>query len=135
MNREIGIWLDYKTAYFIRLQEGEATVEEIPSAVEDYHPSGGATSKTPWGPQDSIKEKTYLERKKQQLQRFFQSIIQKLERGDTLYIFGPAEAKLGLKKAIEANNQLTIDLRAVEAADQMTQNQKIAQVKTFFSQT
>ena len=98
MNREIGIWLDYKTAYLIRLQEAEATVEEIPSAVEDYHPSGGATSKTPWGPQDSVKEKTYLERKKQQLQRFFQTIMEKLQKDDALYIFGPAEAKTWAQK-------------------------------------
>lgn len=135
MNREIGIWLDYKIAHLIFLEEQETKVEVIPSAVEDYHPSGGATSKTPWGPQDSVKEKTYLERKKQQLQRFFQAIMQKLQKEDALYIFGPAEAKLGLKKAIEGNHHLAIDLRAVEAADQMTQNQKIAEVKAFFSQT
>lgn len=135
MNREIGIWLDYKTAYLIHLQEEEAIIEEIPSAVEDYHPSGGATSKTPWGPQDSVKEKTYLERKKQQLQRFFQAIMENLQKDDALYIFGPAEAKLGLRKAIEGNNHLAINLRAVEAADQMTENQKVAQVRAFFSQS
>ena len=135
MKREIGVWLDYKEAYLIFLQDQEAAVEVISSAVEDFHPSGGATSKTPWGPQDSVKEKTYLERKKQQLQRFFQAIMQKLQKEDALYIFGPAEAKLGLKKAIESNNHLAIDLRAVEAVDQMTQNQKIAHVKAFFSQS
>lgn len=133
MNRKIGIWLDNKNAYFIEVQEAKAKVEELQSTVEDFHPGGGATSKTPWGPQDSMKEKKYLERKKQQLQRYFQAIIQKLQAGDDLYIFGPAEAKLGLKKAIENHKHLPLNLLAVEAADQMTPNQKIAQVKAFFS--
>lgn len=135
MNREIGIWLDYKTAYFMVMQEGTTAVAVIQSEVEDYRPSGGAPSKTPWGPQDSVKEKKYLERKKQQLRRFFQVIMEKLEKGDELYIFGPAEAKLGLKKAIESDNRLSINLRAVETADQMTENQKVAQVRAFFSQS
>ncbi|MBX2871028.1 MAG: hypothetical protein KTR30_02985 [Saprospiraceae bacterium] len=132
MNRRIGIWLDYRNAYIIYLQEDKAAVEELISTVEDFHPAGGSTSKTPWGPQDNIKEKKYLERKKQQLQRYFQAIIQKIQTGDQLYIFGPAEAKLGLQKALDSNRNLAVNLHAVETADQMTLNQKIAQVKGFF---
>lgn len=134
MNRKIGIWLDNKNAYFIHVQEAKAKVEELQSTVEDFHPAGGAPSKTPWGPQDSVNEKKYLERKKQQLQKYFQAIIHKLQEGDELYIFGPAEAKIGLKKAIESNKQLSISLLAVEAADQLTPNQRIAQVKAFYSE-
>lgn len=134
MSRKIGIWLDTRMAYVIHIKDKEAEIQEISSQVEDFHPTGGARSKTLWGPQDSLDEHKYLERKKHQLQNYFQEIIKKIQKGDDLYVFGPAEAKIGLQKIIAAKKQFPGNLLAVETADQMTKNQKVRQVKAFFSQ-
>lgn len=134
MSRKIGIWLDTRMAYVIYIKGEEAEIQEIISQVEDFHPTGGARSKTLWGPQDSLDEHKYLERKKHQLKSYFEEIIQKVQKGDDLYVFGPAEAKVGLQKVIAAQKQFPGNLLAVETADQMTENQKIKQVRTFFSQ-
>lgn len=134
MNRKIGIWLDTRTAYVIHIKDKGAEIQEILSQVEDFHPTGGARSKTLWGPQDSLNEHKYLERKKHQLKSYFEEVIKKVQKGDDLYIFGPAEAKIGLQKAIASQSQFPGNLLAVETADQMTENQKVKQVKAFFSQ-
>ena len=51
-----------------------------------------------------------------------------------LYVFGPAEAKHGLSRAIKAKSDFTPALKGVEQSDTMTQNQMIAKVKAFFNQ-
>lgn len=135
MGKQIGVWLDSRIAQVITLNGEQVATQEILSDREDFHPKGGARSKTPWGPQDSLDEQKYMEREKHQLQSYFQNIIECVKEADNLYIFGPAEAKIGLEKAIESYKHSPFKSLTVETSDQMTLNQKIAKVKAFFSQT
>ena len=49
-----------------------------------------------------------------------------------LYIFGPAEAKVGLEKAMMDDHNFKPIILGVETADSMTQNQMVAEVRAFF---
>lgn len=133
MKKQVGIWLDYREALVVRLEDADATLARIESEIEDFHVAGGArTPGTPWGPMDKVSESGYLERRNQQEQRFYKRIMEAVKEADELYIFGPAEAKLGLEKAIEASTTFSPKVLAVEVADSMTQNQVVAQVRSFF---
>ncbi len=133
MKKQVGIWLDYREALVVRLEGADATLARIESEIEDFNVHGGArTSGKPWGPMDKVSESGYLERRKHQEQDFYKKIMNAVKEADELYIFGPAEAKLGLEKAIKASTTFHPKLLAVEVADSMTQNQVIAQVRSFF---
>lgn len=133
MKKQLGVWLDYREANLIELQGEDVQVQTLPSDVDTSRPKGGSRTRTvPYGPMDKISESKYLERRKQQEESYFERIIGAVQAADELYVFGPAEAKDGLVKAIKERNAFGPQLRAVETADSMTPNQKIAKVKAFF---
>ena len=129
---QAGIWIDTRTANLIIIVNKETTTMTIRSEIEEYNPKGGSRSKTPWGPMQKMDERKYLERKNQQHQQYFDSILDRVRDVDELYIFGPAEAKQGLRKHLNDSAIFKGIILAVETADAMTENQKIAQVKEFF---
>ena len=60
MKKQTGIWLDFKNAFIITLENKSVDVKTIDSDIEDYHVKGGARSKQPWGPMDKTSESKYL---------------------------------------------------------------------------
>ena len=48
------------------------------------------------------------DRMKQQLKQYYQDIIKKIEVADRIYIFGPGEAKVELRKEIEKKKNLVL---------------------------
>ncbi|HHM20648.1 MAG TPA: hypothetical protein ENJ20_01375 [Bacteroidetes bacterium] len=137
MRKRVGIWLDFNEANIIELGAGgkkDVKITTVPSGIEHYHPKGGARSKTPYGPMDQMSEKTYLERRKAQEKAYFKKLMEAVKDADDLFIFGPAEAREGLEKAIRANNNFRPRLWGSERVDYITQNQKVAKVRDFFSE-
>ncbi len=132
MKTRIGIWLDRRQAYIIRINEQKADVETLQSEIEEHHVRGGARSKTPWGPMDVVSEKKHLERNNHQMQQYFDRIIDAVKDADELYIFGPAETKMKLSNAIEKDNSFSAVIRKTDTADSMTERQMIAQVREVF---
>lgn len=132
MKKQCGIWLDFAEALIVHLKGGEVQTQSIPSEIDHGHPKGGSRSKTPWGPMDVMDEKKVLARTNQQAKAYYQEIIQAIGDVEDIYVFGPAEAKIGLEKALMAAH-LKDKVRAIEVADSMTKNQKVAQVKAFFA--
>ena len=65
---------------------------------------------------------------------YFNDIIKVINDSDEIYIFGPAEAKIGLRKMIQSVPNLGMKLTKVESSDSMTLNEVKAQVKQFFKE-
>ena len=133
MKKHIGIWIDFRQADIITLLGDDDKHELIASEIDEFKPKGGSHSDQPWGAVETVSEKTYLERRRRQEGEFFQQIAEKLTDAAGIYVFGPAEAKLGLTKYIKTKPQLAERLLMVDSADSMTLNQKIACVKSFFA--
>lgn len=131
--KQIGIWLDFREANVIHLQQGDTVVEHIPSLIERHNVGGGARSKSPWGPMDKVSESKYLARRKQQEKRYYEDILKAVQEVEELYIMGPAEAKIGLQQFLERQTSFKGRLLAVETVDSITPRQRIAKVKTFFA--
>lgn len=133
MKKQIGIWLDFKEANVISLDGMRERYDTIISDIDTARPKGGARSKTPWGPMDTVSEKAYLERRKREERNYFDRIIDAVQEADDVYIFGPAEAKDKLVKVIKENTHLFHPrLSDIETADSMTKNQKISRVRDYF---
>lgn len=128
-----GIWIDLEKAYIVKLQDGKESLEVIDSNVEKHiRLSGGARSKTPFGPQEIASERKPEERRKHQLTRFYRDVIKNIEDVSRVYIMGPGEAKKALNKEIAKVKRLSAIRVVVETADKMTEKQLIAKVKDFY---
>ena len=130
-----GIWLDFKDAYIVNISKGKQTgMQHLRSGVEHKAVKGGTRSKTPWGPQYSPSDKSVLEKEMRDEQRYFEEIIRAIpDDTEALVIFGPAEAKIGLKKAIEDIKHFSPTFYGALSADYMTQNQIAALFRDFFA--
>jgi stalled ribosome rescue protein Dom34 len=131
MNRELGLWIDHKQAYLI--WSGNKKVDVIPSNLEPRaHPASGARIGGRYN-QHVDSELRLNDRYNQQLQKFYEKVIEMIQTADSIFIMGPGEAKRELEKALERRKPLRSRLVKVETADKMTVNQMIAYVKEFFT--
>jgi len=132
MKKQIGIWIDYKEAIIITLNGKNNNVITLPSKVEDFHLKGGARSKTPYGPMDVTSEKKHLERRKNQTEKYYSKIMELVKDVDEIFIMGPAEAKIGLRKKMAKTNSFSPSIKGFETMDSVSENQKIARTRDFF---
>lgn len=130
MDRQFGLWIDHKQAYLIR--NGASKVEVIPSNVKPRMRFTGGTRIGGAYSQNLDSELRHNDHYKLQLEKFYTQIIKTLHNADKIFIMGPGEAKLELKKAIQKHNSLRSRLVKVEPADKMTVNQMLAHVRLFF---
>jgi hypothetical protein len=135
MKKQTGIWLDIRNAWVINLPtqpDGAVEVLHIASEVEEDSHVGGTRSKAPWGPQGGDHEHSSQERQHQDEKHYFTNILKHLSpTTEEIVIFGPSEAKFGLKNLLNNLHQ-TPTIMGVESADHMTEKQMIAWVRQFF---
>ncbi len=137
MKKQSGIWVDVRKACIINLVEHgedfETTVHHLGSDIEESTAKGGSRSKTPWGPQGGVTDRHLEERRHHEEKHFFEAIIEAVDpETDELVIFGPSKAKHGLLNAIEDHKHYHPKVVGVESADQMTEHQMEAWVRTYF---
>ncbi|WP_420386754.1 hypothetical protein [Roseivirga sp.] len=132
MERVTGIWLDFDKAYIYHLQNGENEFLKVDSGVEHHNPKGGSGNSVPYGPQEAISEKHYLERRKHQTKDYYADIHTRLGDSSEVVIMGPAEAKLGLHRYLESINHAKFKLHAALTMDSMTENQVKAAIRDFY---
>ena len=133
-NLDKGVWVDERKAWIASKRSGDIIVVTIDSEVEPFHLHGGSGSSTPYGPQDTVSEKTLQRRKAQQLHRYFQHVIRMIKPVNRLLITGPAEARIGLEKEI-GKSTLKLGMLINTPSDSMTENQFRAMVLNHFEKT
>lgn len=134
MKKQTGIWIDTARAVFIQLEEKDAKLKEILSDIENsIHHEGEGQKGSFMGSTHINNEKGIFERKKQQVDRYLDEVVDQLRGANEIYIFGPGEIKKHLEKKIKDHRELASSLLSVETSDSMTDNQLIAKVKDFFN--
>jgi hypothetical protein len=134
MEKNVGIWLDNEKAYIITLSDGNERIEKIESNIESRTRYDG--EKKPYSRIGGMlinPQKKKTKRKKHRLKDYFDNILQRTRDADGIYIFGPADAKINLKKIYQKEKNLKGKIKKVESSDKLTRNQMIAQVKKIFN--
>lgn len=135
MKKQTGIWIDSSKAIIVTLEKGKEEITEIQSDLENrvYHDKEGDKGSF-FGGQNVDSQKTFDERKKNQINSYLKNVLASVNESDELYIFGPAEVKIKLEQKINAEKSaLSSKLKSVETADSMTSNQIVAKVKKFYN--
>ncbi|NNE68547.1 MAG: hypothetical protein HKN33_18415 [Pyrinomonadaceae bacterium] len=131
--KRLGIWIDHKEATLVFLTNGDAQIKRIESnADSNVRSKGGYKSGGTSVAQSVSNEQKIGERRKHQLHGFYEKVGKAASNAQLIYIFGPGSARNELEKEMK-KMKLHDRIKTVESSDSMTENQKVAKVKSFFN--
>lgn len=132
--KNIGIWMDIQKAHIVTLTANNEEMQTLFSEVENFRPKGGSGTKLKGGPQDVVQDSKYLERRKNQMKRYFKNLAEAIKDADAVALFGPSDTAEKFRRELgETNKQLALKIRAVIKADSMTDNQTMALIRDFYN--
>jgi stalled ribosome rescue protein Dom34 len=132
--KRTGIWLDKRKAHIVSFYDSKESFNTILSNVENFNVSGGSGTRFKGGPQDVVQDSKYLERKKHQLKRYFETLVSDIKNANEIVIFGPAEtAEKFYKELSEKHHDLFTKVLDVVKSDSMTKKQVKAWVRDFYN--
>ena len=131
MKTQVGMWIDHREANIVFLsQDGEET-KQIKSNVEKLRRSGDSPSnerfETQMVPASDRREKGYMGH----LANYYEEIVSVVRGAESVFIFGPGEAKGELRKHFHKHN-LCGRIVGFETADKMTKRQVTQKVRNFY---
>lgn len=124
MKMELGLWIDHKEA-LIASATKNSEVKRIVSDIEKHvRFAGGAASTT----EEDIRDRRF----DNHLQKYYDEVIAYIHDADSILILGPGEAKIELKKRLEAQH-LGDHIVGIETFDKMSEQQIAAKVRERFT--
>lgn len=132
MKKQIGLWIDHREATIVILTDGGEEIKHILSNnAKHSHYSGSSHSKTPEGLKEVTSEDQRDRKFGNDLNKFYDEVIEFIRTADSIQIFGPGEAKGELEKRIE-HEGLKGNILAIETTDKLTVHQISAKVRERF---
>jgi hypothetical protein len=119
MKNNAGLWVDKANAVIVLLNSDGEEIKHIDSDTRN-HPHSNEVA-------DDIR----LSVEKEYLKQYYDEIIECVSEAESVFIFGPGEAKDQLKKRFEASDYSGKTV-IVETADKMTEPQIVAKVNKHF---
>ena len=133
MKKLFGLWVDHEKAIIVKLMDGSHKVIHIKSDIEGhFRLKDDSQPITPSNLQGNTIESKMDSRYHKYLNIYFQHIIDLLKDAKHIFIFGPGEAKIELKKKIEKNKLFSSKISDIETTDKLTEPQIVAKVKKYF---
>jgi hypothetical protein len=132
MKKEVGLWIDHRKAVIVTIEdEVEATIE-IQSNVEKHvRFSSGTQSKDPNQPKGSTAEDMRDRQFGNHLDSFYDGIISMIHKADSIWIFGPGEAKGELEKRLRQAG-MGERIVGIETVDKMTDRQIATKIRNHY---
>lgn len=132
MKREVGLWIDHqKTVMVTLVDEKEETREIRSNVVKDIRLTGGLspikTNLSNMSTAENMGDRRYQNR----LNGYYDGLVSLLRKADSIWIFGPGEAKGELKKRLELE-KLGGRIVSIETVDKMTDRQIAAKVRQHY---
>jgi hypothetical protein len=132
MSKEVGLWIDHRKVVIVTIENDEEMILEIKSNLEKHvRFSSGTSSKASNKPQGSTAEDVRDRQYGDHVEKFFKAVIPFLRDADSIWIFGPGEAKIEFETQLKHEN-LGDHIVGVETVDKMTNPQIAAKVRDRF---
>jgi hypothetical protein len=132
MKKYTGLWIDHKKAVLVIVADGKEEKKQILSDTEkNVRFSGGHHSKTPYGAYRGSYESTQGRRFTNNLNRYYDEVIEAVHDSASVLIFGPGEAKGEIEKRLKAR-KFPGQIVSVETADKMTDRQVSEKIQEHF---
>jgi hypothetical protein len=132
MNNQLGLWIDHQKAVIVSMTETGEKIQEIRSEVETQpRRSGDSPLKGDYEALQVPADDSHQKFLTQNLNIYYDEVIDHLRDAKSIFIFGPSSAKNELKERLSRNN-LGVKVVGVETSDSMTNPQIAAKVREFF---
>lgn len=132
MKREVGLWIDHRKAVIVTIENDVEVTLEIKSNMEKHvRFSSGSHSKASNNPQGSTAEDVRDRQFGDHLGLYYDGIISFIRDADSIWIFGPGEAKVELENRLK-HEGLGGRIVGVETVDKMTDRQIAAKIRDHF---
>jgi len=132
MKREVGLWIDHHKTVMVTMENEKTETRESRSNVEKYvRLSGILPAKNLNLSTMSMAEDVGDRRYGNHLKGYYDGVVSMLRNADSIWIFGPGEAKGELKKRLELE-ELGGRIVSVETVDKMTDRQIAAKVRLHY---
>ena len=134
MYKYVGIWIDHSQAIVVAIIDKREEISYIRSNAANHHRmTGGSRSRSPFGPQEIVSDKHLEQKRQHHLHEYYHRVIDAIRGADSIYVFGPGEAKIEFVKALKKSKSLAPKVSKVAAAGKMTQRQIVAKVRTSYA--
>ncbi len=129
MKKEVGLWIDHRKAVIVTIEdEVEVTLEIRSNMEKNVRFSHGTHSKDPNQPKGSTAEDMRDQQFTDHLNSYYDGIISMIRTADSIWIFGPGEAKGELENRLKLAG-LGDRIVGVETVDKMTDRQIAAKIR------
>jgi hypothetical protein len=132
MKREVGLWIDHTKAIIVTVMGENDETRRVNSNIEKYvHFSGGSFANPLYG------ICTISEKSKQNLEinsflcAYYEGVLSLIRYADSIWIFGPGEAKGELEQYIR-QDRLNGQVVGIESTGKMTDRQIVAKVREHY---
>ncbi len=120
MKSNVGLWIDHRKAFIVRIHDGVEEMHTIVSDMEKHVRYSGGT------PEDQQEHKFT-----NHLHEYYARVMSFLHDANSILILGPGEAKGELETRMKAE-AITARVVAIETADKMTDHQIAARIREHF---
>jgi hypothetical protein len=132
MKKEVGLWIDHRKTVIVAIENDVEVIRNIKSNMEKHvRFSSGTHSKAHNNTQGSTAEDVRDRQFDNNLDNYYRGIISLIRDADSIWIFGPGEAKVELESLLKHEN-LGEHIVGIETVDKMTDNQIAAKVRDRF---
>jgi hypothetical protein len=129
MKKEVGLWVDHRKAVIVTIEDEVEVTLEIRSNVEKHvRFSSGTHSKDSDQPKGSTAEDMRDRQFGDHLDSYYDGIISMIRTADSIWIFGPGEAKVELEKRLQ-HAGLGERIVGIETVDKMTDRQIATKIR------
>ena len=135
MKTQVGMWIDHREANVVFLSSAGEKTRQIKSNVEEQRrPADDSRSngsyETQMVPVSDQREREHMGH----LANYYEEVFLSAHGADTVFIFGPGEAKGELRKQFQKRH-FSERIVGFESADQMTPRQVSEKVRNFYRTT
>jgi hypothetical protein len=132
MKKEIGLWIDHRKAVIVIIENEVDITREIRSNVEKNKQLSDSIPAKMSSISEGSTAEDMLDRKfGSQLGRYYEGITSFIRSADSIWIFGPGEAKIELENHLKYK-ELGARVVGVETVDKMTNQQIATKVRNHF---
>ncbi|MGD0707908.1 MAG: hypothetical protein ABSA51_05585 [Anaerolineaceae bacterium] len=132
MKKEVGLWVDHRKAVIVTIENEVEVTREIQSNMEKHiRFSSDTHSKAPNASKESTAEDMRDRQFGDHLNGYYDGIISLIRDADSIWIFGPGEAKVELENRLK-HDDFKGHIVQIETVDKMTDRQIAAKIRDHY---
>ena len=133
LEKRVGLWIDHRKAVIVTIENETEVIREISSNMEKHIRFSNSTDshdaiETRGSSSEDVRDRQFGDH----LKVFYDEVITSIRDADSIWIFGPGEAKVELENRLK-HDELGARIVGIETVDKMTYHQIAAKVRSQFA--